>query len=100
MVGEAWSVIAGKGSAFDDPSNPQVVVKVGATNSQGIVEITDIIFSTIGPGVYDLWLSLPRAYRVLISWGCYRCRVECERNVPRWGWYVGFTYQVSCVFFI
>ncbi|TFK33476.1 exo-beta-1,3-glucanase [Crucibulum laeve] len=49
MVGEAWSVIAGKGSAFQDQNNPQVVVKVGAANSQGIMEITDIIFSTIGP---------------------------------------------------
>ncbi|KAF8894123.1 exo-beta-1,3-glucanase [Infundibulicybe gibba] len=49
IVGEAWSVIAGRGSAFQDFNNPQVVVKVGDTNSQGIVEITDIIFSTIGP---------------------------------------------------
>jgi hypothetical protein len=26
------------------------MVKVGEKNSQGIVEITDIIFSTVGPG--------------------------------------------------
>ncbi len=45
MVGEAWSVIAGKGSAFQDQSNPQVVVRVGAQGSQGTVEISDIIFS-------------------------------------------------------
>lgn len=31
-------------------ASPQVVVKVGETNSQGIVEITDMIFNTIGPG--------------------------------------------------
>ncbi|TFK36999.1 exo-beta-1,3-glucanase [Crucibulum laeve] len=49
IVGEAWTVIAGRGSAFQDQNNPQVVVKIGETNSQGIVEITDIIFSTIGP---------------------------------------------------
>lgn len=49
IVGEAWSVIAGKGSNFQNINSPQVVVKVGETNSQGIVEISDIMFSTIGP---------------------------------------------------
>ncbi|KAF9532307.1 exo-beta-1,3-glucanase [Crepidotus variabilis] len=49
MVGEAWSVIAGKGSNFQNQNSPQVVVRVGDTNSQGILEITDIIFTTIGP---------------------------------------------------
>ncbi|KAJ7771682.1 exo-beta-1,3-glucanase [Mycena metata] len=48
VVGEGWSVIAGKGSAFQDVNNPQVVVQVGAAGSSGNVEITDIIFSTIG----------------------------------------------------
>ncbi|KAK7449683.1 hypothetical protein VKT23_013156 [Stygiomarasmius scandens] len=48
MVGEAWSVISGRGSAFQDQNNPQVVVQVGASGSQGIVEISDIIFSTVG----------------------------------------------------
>ncbi|KAJ7131005.1 hypothetical protein C8R44DRAFT_731276 [Mycena epipterygia] len=49
MVGEAWSVIAGKGSTFQDMNNPQPVVQVGVPGSSGLVEITDIIFSTIGP---------------------------------------------------
>ncbi|KAJ7470266.1 exo-beta-1,3-glucanase [Mycena latifolia] len=49
IVGEAWSVIAGKGAAFQDMNNPQVVVQVGAPGSSGLVEITDVIFSTIGP---------------------------------------------------
>ncbi|KAJ7760313.1 exo-beta-1,3-glucanase [Mycena maculata] len=49
MVGEAWSVISGKGSTFQDMNNPQPVVQVGAPGSSGLVEITDIIFSTIGP---------------------------------------------------
>jgi hypothetical protein len=48
IVGEGWSVIAGKGAAFQDQNNPQVVVQVGAAGSSGVVEITDIIFSTIG----------------------------------------------------
>ncbi|KAJ7197151.1 exo-beta-1,3-glucanase, partial [Mycena pura] len=49
MVGEAWSVIAGKGAAFQNINSPQPVVQVGAPGSTGVVEITDIIFSTIGP---------------------------------------------------
>jgi glucan 1,3-beta-glucosidase len=51
MVGEAWSVIAGKGSTFQNINSPQVVVQVGAPGSQGVVEISDIIFSTIGPSM-------------------------------------------------
>ncbi|EKM82792.1 hypothetical protein AGABI1DRAFT_68739 [Agaricus bisporus var. burnettii JB137-S8] len=49
IVGEGWSTIAGKGSAFRDMNNPQVVVRVGASGSQGVVEITDMLFTTIGP---------------------------------------------------
>ncbi|KAF9567581.1 exo-beta-1,3-glucanase [Agrocybe pediades] len=49
IVGEAWSVIAGKGSAFADQNNPQPVVRVGDSGSSGIMEITDMIFTTMGP---------------------------------------------------
>ncbi|KAF8184871.1 exo-beta-1,3-glucanase [Mycena galopus ATCC 62051] len=49
MVGEGWSVISGSGAAFQDASSPQVVVQVGAAGSTGTMEITDIIFSTVGP---------------------------------------------------
>ncbi|KIY50878.1 glycoside hydrolase family 55 protein [Fistulina hepatica ATCC 64428] len=49
LVGEAWSVISGSGSAFEDATNPQVVVQVGDEGSQGVTEITDVIFSTVGP---------------------------------------------------
>lgn len=55
LVGEAWSVIAGRGPNFQDHENPQVVVKVGHELSQGIVEITDIIFSTVGPGMHKVY---------------------------------------------
>jgi hypothetical protein len=51
IVGEGWSVIAGKGTAFQDMNNPQAVVQVGASGSQGVVEITDMLFATVGPGV-------------------------------------------------
>ncbi|PCH38148.1 glycoside hydrolase family 55 protein [Wolfiporia cocos MD-104 SS10] len=49
MVGEAWSVIMGSGSAFADQSNPTVMVQVGESGSSGILEITDILFVTQGP---------------------------------------------------
>lgn len=52
MVGEAWTVLAGKGAAFQDRNNPEPVFKVGAAGSQGIMEITDFVFTTIGPGAY------------------------------------------------
>ncbi|KII89977.1 glycoside hydrolase family 55 protein [Plicaturopsis crispa FD-325 SS-3] len=49
IVGEVWSTIAGKGSTFQDSRNPAVVVQVGASGSTGVVEITDMVFKTIGP---------------------------------------------------
>ncbi|KAJ7582651.1 exo-beta-1,3-glucanase [Mycena floridula] len=49
IVGEAWSVISGSGANFQNAASPQVVVKVGDVGSSGTVEITDILFSTVGP---------------------------------------------------
>ncbi|OJA12371.1 hypothetical protein AZE42_04340 [Rhizopogon vesiculosus] len=49
IVGEAWSVIMAGGSAFSDESNPRVVIQAGAANSEGVLEISDIIFTTLGP---------------------------------------------------
>ncbi|KAF8879271.1 exo-beta-1,3-glucanase [Infundibulicybe gibba] len=48
IVGEAWSTIAGSGSQFQDINNPRPVIRAGETNSQGVLEITDMIFTTIG----------------------------------------------------
>lgn len=49
LVGEAWSVIMGGGPAFADQKNPTVMVRAGEPGSEGILEITDIIFATRGP---------------------------------------------------
>ncbi|CCL99324.1 uncharacterized protein FIBRA_01342 [Fibroporia radiculosa] len=49
MIGEAWTVIMGSGSAFADQSNPTVMVEVGESGSSGILEISDILFVTQGP---------------------------------------------------
>jgi glucan 1,3-beta-glucosidase len=50
MVGEAWSVIAGSGPSFQNYNYPKPVVQVGSPGTTGIVEITDIVFTTVGPG--------------------------------------------------
>lgn len=62
MVGEAWSVIMGSGSKFSDQNNPHVMVQAGASGSTGILEITDMIFKTAGPGKLKGSYSLIIAY--------------------------------------
>ncbi|KAG2365173.1 glycoside hydrolase family 55 protein [Suillus spraguei] len=49
IVGEAWSVIMAGGSAFSDQNNPRAVIQAGAANSQGVLEISDMVFTTAGP---------------------------------------------------
>ncbi|KAG7088180.1 hypothetical protein E1B28_012199 [Marasmius oreades] len=49
IVGEAWTTIAGRGLKFQDIDNPQPVIRVGEPDCQGIVEISDMIFTAIGP---------------------------------------------------
>ncbi|KAG6373189.1 glycoside hydrolase family 55 protein [Boletus reticuloceps] len=49
IVGEAWTVILGGGSNFQSQTNPRVVVQAGTPGSQGIMEISGILFSTAGP---------------------------------------------------
>lgn len=49
LVGEGWSVIAGKGPKFQDQNNPRAVVRVGEKSSEGVTEITDVVFTTVGP---------------------------------------------------
>ena len=51
IVGEAWPVILGAGSSFNDQNNPKPVVQVGASGSTGTVEISGILFKTRGPGL-------------------------------------------------
>ncbi|KAG1814274.1 glycoside hydrolase family 55 protein [Suillus subaureus] len=49
IVGEAWSVIMAGGSAFSDQKNPRAVIQAGAASSQGVLEISDMVFTTAGP---------------------------------------------------
>lgn len=52
LVGEGWSVLAGKGSKFHSQDVPQVVFRVGEKgqgHAKGVTEITDVVFTTVGP---------------------------------------------------
>jgi len=51
MVGEAYSVIMGAGSYFNNVNNPQPVVQVGRQGDRGQVEWSDMIVSTQGPTI-------------------------------------------------
>lgn len=53
MVGEGWSVIMGGGSAFSNMNDPTVMIQAGAPGSSGILEITDIVFTTQAPGRFS-----------------------------------------------
>ncbi|KAG8714106.1 hypothetical protein FRC08_012359 [Ceratobasidium sp. 394] len=46
VVGEIWTTIIGGGSAFADQNKPTPVVQVGNPGEKGVVEISDIVFST------------------------------------------------------
>ncbi|KAF8831744.1 hypothetical protein HHX47_DHR1000965 [Lentinula edodes] len=57
LTGEVWSTISATGSYFANQENPQVVVRVGEEGSQGVVEITDILFSTKGAGQHLVYIQ-------------------------------------------
>lgn len=49
ITGEVWSQLAARGSYFEDMTNPKPMVKVGNPGDSGTVEISDILFTSIGP---------------------------------------------------
>ncbi|CAE6353085.1 unnamed protein product [Rhizoctonia solani] len=46
VVGEIWSTVIGGGSAFADQTKPTPVIQVGNPGDKGVVEISDMVFST------------------------------------------------------
>ncbi|KAG9769989.1 hypothetical protein HRR80_003403 [Exophiala dermatitidis] len=48
ITGEIWPLIMAKGSAFTDLNHPKPVFQVGSPGDTGAVEITDLIFETMG----------------------------------------------------
>ncbi|GAO17591.1 hypothetical protein UVI_02050750 [Ustilaginoidea virens] len=53
ITGEVWSQIVASGSFFTDMKNPRPMVKVGDPGDSGTVEISDMLFTSIGalPGL-------------------------------------------------
>ncbi|KAH0556494.1 hypothetical protein GP486_005605, partial [Trichoglossum hirsutum] len=49
ITGEIWPLILASGSAFQDESNPAPVFQIGTPGDEGVVEISDLIFQTVGP---------------------------------------------------
>ena len=46
------------GKAFEDQDDPTVVLKIGEENSEGLVEITDMLFTTRGPSKFVIYTLL------------------------------------------
>lgn len=53
ITGEVWSQIVAKGSYFQDMNNPKPMVRVGKEGEKGTVEISDMLFTSVGklPGL-------------------------------------------------
>jgi glucan 1,3-beta-glucosidase len=49
ITGEIWPLIMAGGTSFNDQTNPQPVFRVGMPGDRGAVEISDLIFETLGP---------------------------------------------------
>ncbi|TAQ87041.1 hypothetical protein B7494_g4617 [Chlorociboria aeruginascens] len=49
ITGEIWPLIMAGGTAFQDQTNPKPVFQVGQAGDVGSVEISDLIFETLGP---------------------------------------------------
>ena len=49
ITGEIWPLVMASGPAFSDQNNPKPVFRVGAPGDSGAVEITDLMFETLGP---------------------------------------------------
>lgn len=49
ITGEIWPLIMASGSSFSDQQNPKPVFQVGQPGDVGSVEISDLIFETLGP---------------------------------------------------
>jgi glucan 1,3-beta-glucosidase len=49
MTGEMWPLIMASGQFFGDASQPKPVFQVGQAGDTGAVEMSDLIFETLGP---------------------------------------------------
>ncbi|KAH0838875.1 glycoside hydrolase family 55 protein [Lanmaoa asiatica] len=49
IVGEAWSVILAGGRNFQSQRHPRPVIRAGTAGSRGMMEISDLLLTTVGP---------------------------------------------------
>lgn len=49
ITGEVWPMIMAKGTSFSDMANPKPVFQIGQAGDTGAVEMSDMIFETLGP---------------------------------------------------
>ncbi|CAN8097098.1 unnamed protein product [Discula destructiva] len=49
ITGEIWPLIMAKGTSFNDAANPKPVFRVGQPGDTGAVEMSDLMFETLGP---------------------------------------------------
>lgn len=71
MTGQVWSQLVASGSYFANASAPQVMIRVGEPNSVGTVEISDMLFTSVG--------ALPGL--VMMEWNV---RAETQGSVGMW----------------
>ena len=59
----------GGGLAFQDVKNPRVMVQCGEHGSRGILEITDVVFTTKGPGnVFEVYGRIIEGALTIVCW--------------------------------
>jgi glucan 1,3-beta-glucosidase len=49
ITGEVWPIIMAGGTAFADEANPKAMFQVGQPGDVGTVEMSDLVFETLGP---------------------------------------------------
>ena len=49
ITGEIWPLIMADGPSFNDASNPKPVFQIGQPGDVGYVEMSDLVFETLGP---------------------------------------------------
>jgi glucan 1,3-beta-glucosidase len=71
MTGQVWSQLVASGSYFADAQTPQVMLRIGEPNDVGTVEISDILFTSVG--------ALPGL--VMVEWNV---QAETQGSVGMW----------------
>ncbi|KAK6537192.1 hypothetical protein TWF694_011389 [Orbilia ellipsospora] len=74
IVGEAWSQIMATGSVFNDPNNDIAAIVVGQSGNAGVVELTDLLFTSRGQAqglVLVEWDMIQQFQGAVGMWDCH-----------------------------